>query len=181
MTTTATVEPEPSDTTRPTRTSKPCQQFGTTADTSSADPQAMTTMTGKSIRVGRHDCFERFVFELQGKGPRPGWTAGYRTPLAGQASGERIRLKGAANLEILVGAWTVDDFEGRPAEWPPFTGPADIVTNGFVAIKEARNLYAYEGTTQLGLGLDRKRPFTVVLISNPTRLVVDVYTGVPAS
>lgn len=177
--TTVTVTPDQSDGTSPTRPSATCKEFGTTSDASSDDPQTMTTMTGKSMRVGRHNCFERFVFELQGEGERPGWTVGYRDPLAGQASGERIPLKGTADLEVIVQAWTVNDFEGRPPEWPPFTGPDDIVTEGFVAIKEARNLYAYEGSTQLGLGIDRKRPFQVVWFPDPMRLIVDVYTGVP--
>lgn len=175
---TETVTPaDPSDGTTPSRTSETCKPFGSTNEVSSADPHAMTTMTGAAMRVGRHDCFERFVFELQGTGPRPGWTVGYRDPLAGQGSGDRIRLKGDADLEILVGAWTVDDFEGRPPEWPPFTGPDVIVTTNFEAIKEARNLYAYEGVTQIGLGIDEERPFQVVWFPNPDRLVVDVYTG----
>lgn len=179
-TATVTVTPDQPDGTTPSRASATCKPFGTTKDASSDDPQALSTMTGASMRVGRHDCFERFVFELQGAGERPGWTVGYRDPLAGQASAQRIPLKGAADLEVLVGVWTVNDFEGRPPEWPPFTGPDDIVTEGFEAIKEARNLYAYEGTTQIGLGIDRKRPFQVVWFPDPTRLVVDVYTGAPA-
>ena len=131
------------------------------------------------MRVGRHDCYERYVFEMAGTGGDPGWRVRYQDPLTGQGSGEPIPLKGAADLEILIGAMTVNDFEGRPEEWPPFTGPDDIVTRGFVALLEARMLYGYEGTTQIGLGLDQVRPFRVRLFDGPPRLVVDIYTGVP--
>ncbi len=182
---TAVPQPSPSETATISPTESPespaatCKPFGTTDETTSDDPQTMSTMTGESMRLGRHDCFERFVFDLQGNGPTPGWTVGYRDPLAGQGSGEAISLKGDADLEVIIQVWTVDDFEGRPPEWQPFTGPDDIVTQGYTAIKEARNLYAYEGATQIGLGVDRERPFRVSWIDDGSRLVVDVYTGVP--
>jgi hypothetical protein len=169
---TQTVTPSGSPTTSPM-----CAPFGSTADARSADPLALSTLTGAAMRVGRHDCYERFTFEMTGTGDDPGWWAGYRDPLTGQASGEPVQLRGDADLEVMVGVWTVTDFDGRPDEWPPFTGPDDIVTDGFVALQEARNLYAYEGTTQIGLGVDRERPFRVTWLDSPPRLVVDIYTG----
>ena len=154
-----------------------CETFGSTADQSSADPLALSSLTGASMRVGRHDCFERFVFEMTGTGENPGWRVGYADPMGAQGSGDPVELAGDADLEVIVGVWTVSDFEGRPDEWPPFQGPDDLVTTGFTAIKEARNLYAFEGMTQIGLGLDKKRPFRVTWEQGPPRLVVDVYTG----
>jgi hypothetical protein len=143
----------------------------------------MSALTGASMRVGRHDCYERFVFEMagedEGAGELPGWTVAYRDPMTGQGSGEPIDLLGDADLEVIVRVTTVPDFEGRPDEWPPFTGPDDIVTSGFLALREARNLYAYEGVTQIGLGVDQQRPFRVSWLDSPPRLVVDLYTGQP--
>jgi hypothetical protein len=133
------------------------------------------------MRVGRHDCFERFVFQMAGAGEVPGWSVGYQDPMAADGSGAPVELRGAADLAVTVGVWTVSDFEGRPEEWPPFEGPDDIVTTGFVALREARNLYAFEGVTQIGLGVDRQRPFRVSWLEAPLRLVVDVYTGAPLS
>jgi hypothetical protein len=129
------------------------------------------------MRVGRHDCFERFVFEMTGTGGDPGWRVRYVDPLSGQGSGEPIELLGSATLEILIGVMTVTEFEGRPDEWPPFDGPDDIVTSGYVALKEARMLFGFEGTTQIGLGVDRVRPFQVSWLDGPPRLVVDVAIG----
>ena len=116
---------------------------------------------------------------MAGTGAEPGWRVYYADPLLGQASGLPIDLLGDADLDIIVGVWTVNDFEGRPEEWPPFTGPDDIVTTGYTALREARMLYAYEGTTQVGLGVDQPRPFRVSLLADPARLVVDIYTGQP--
>jgi hypothetical protein len=161
----------------PTATSTDCTPFGSTGASTSEDPLALSSLTGASMRVGRHDCFERFVFEMAGSGPDPGWRVRYQDPITGQGSGEPIELLGAAQIEILIGAMTVNEFEGRPEEWPAFEGPDDIVTSGFIALREARNLYGYEGTTQLGLGVDRVRPFRAFWLADPPRLVVDVSTA----
>lgn len=169
----ATVTPSAS----PTGADGTCEPFGSTEDQESADPLAMSTLTGASMRLGQHECFERFVFELTGTGDAPGWRVGYRDPIAGQGSGDPIELLGDADLEIVVQVWTVSDFEGRPDEWPPFEGPDDLVTTGYDAILQARNLYAFEGSTQIGLGLDRERPFQVSYLEDPHRLVVDVSTS----
>lgn len=174
-TATATVGPSES----PTGTAVACSPFGSTDDIESGSPQDMSSLTGAAMRVGRHDCFERFVFEMTGTGEVPGWSVGYRDPMAADGSGEPVELLGGADLEVVVRVWTVTDFEGRPDEWPPFLGPDDIVTTGYVALKEARNLYAFEGVTQVGLGLDRQRPFRASWLDDPARVVVDVYTGEP--
>jgi hypothetical protein len=104
---------------------------------------------------------------------------GYQDPMTAHGSGEPVDLRGAADLAVAVGVWTVSDFEGRPEEWPPFEGPDDIVTTGYVALREALNLYAFEGVTQIGLGLDQQRPFRVTWSEAPAPLVVDVCTGTP--
>lgn len=154
-----------------------CTAFGSTSEASSDDPLAMSSLVGASMRVGRHDCYERFVFEMTGSGDVPGWSVEYTDPFIADPTGNVVELKGEASLQVIVRVWTVNDFEGRPAEWPPFTGPDVIVTSGFVAIQEARTLYAFEGVTQIGLGLDEQRPFRVSWLDGPPRLVVDVYTG----
>lgn len=172
---TATVAPTES----PAGTAVACTPFGATEPATAADPLALSTLTGAAMRVGRHDCYERFVLEMAGSGQDPGWTVRYADPITGQGSGLPVDLLGGADLEILVGVWTVNDFEGRPEEWPPLSGPDVIVTDGYAALREARMLYGFEGTTQVGLGVDRRRPFRVSLLADPPRLVVDVYTGQP--
>lgn len=161
-----------------TSTAAACKRFDSTDDVESGKPNNLSDLTGRRMRVGRHDCYERFVFEMRGKGKVPWWSVGYRDPMVGDASGLPIALRGGADLQVLIGVWTVTDFPGRPDEWPPFQGPDDIVTKGYEAIREARNLYAFEGQTQIGLGIDRKRRFTASWMDDPPRLVVDVYTGV---
>lgn len=156
-----------------------CESFGGTDSVTSADPLAMSTLTGASMRIGQHDCYERIVFELTGTGDPPGWQVAYVDPLVGDGSGEPIDLAGDATLEVIVRVWTVSDVDRGPDGMPPFTGPDDIVPSGYEALREARNLYAFEGVTQIGLGLDRERPFRATWLDGPPRLAVDVFTGVP--
>jgi hypothetical protein len=156
-----------------------CESFGGTDPVTSADPLAMSTLTGASMRIGQHDCYERLVFEMTGTGDTPGWQVAYVDPLLGDGSGEPIDLAGDATLEVIVRVWTVSDIDGGLDGMPPFTGPDDIVPSGYEALREARNLYAFEGVTQIGLGLDRERPFRVTWLDGPPRLAVDVFTGAP--
>ncbi|HEU4489732.1 MAG TPA: hypothetical protein VFR74_02575 [Jiangellales bacterium] len=167
-------EPSPGDGGTP---GEACESFGGTDPVTSADPLAMSSLTGASMRIGQHDCYERFVFEMAGTGEPPGWRVAYVDPLTADGSGEPVELAGDATLEVVVRVWTVSEGEGAPTEIPPFTGPDDLVPAGYVALREARNLYAFEGVTQIGLGLDRERPYRASLLEGPPRLVVDVFTG----
>jgi hypothetical protein len=106
----------------------------------------MSTLTGASMRIGQHDCYERFVFEMTGTGDPPGWQVAYVDPLVGDGSGEPIDLAGDATLEVIVRVWTVSDVDGGPDGMPPFTGPDDIVPSGWEALREVRNLYAFGGS-----------------------------------
>ncbi len=154
-----------------------CAGFGSLADAQSANPLGMSTLTGAEMRVGRHPCFERFVFQMRGSGDRPGWSVGYRDPLIADPAGFEVDLRGDASLEVVVRVMTVTDYEGRPPEWPPFTGATTIVTSGFASLLEVRYISAFEGVTQFGVGLDEQRPFRVFWLDDPPRLVIDVFTG----
>lgn len=179
----ATTAPGPGDeVTSPSGADTPgesCESFGGTEPVTSADPLAMSTLTGASMRIGQHDCYERFVFEMTGTGDPPGWQVAYVDPLLGDGSGQPIDLAGDATLEVIVRVWTVSDVDGGPDGMPPFTGPDDLVPTGYEALREARNLYAFEGVTQIGLGLDQERPFRATWLDGPPRLAVDVFTGAP--
>lgn len=137
-------------------------------------PTFLSTKTGLTQRIGKHPCFDRYVFEMEDPGDVPGYSVGYRSPIRTQGQGAAVSLRGSADLEILVGVWTVPPgVEG----YAPFTGPTDITDTDFEAIQQVRLFYAFEGQTQIAIGVDKKRPFTVTFLGNPSRLVVDIYTG----
>jgi hypothetical protein len=127
------------------------------------------------MRVGLHPCFDRFVFQFRGTGRDPGWLVAYESPLTNDGSGELVTppLRGSAWLLVRFGAW----YTGEPVGEPPFSGAKRLVPTGFPALREVRILGGWEGVSSIGLGLDRKRPFLVTWLNDPTRLVVDISTG----
>lgn len=153
----------------------------TTANTSSGSNPFLnlSTIVGSTMRVADERCYERVEFEFRGAGPVPGWQAGYVDVIRSDGSGDPIQppLEGVASLQVTYGAWNT----GEPAGQPPFSGPSRIVTSGYDALREARSVSGFEGISDLGIGLDRVRPYMVQWSVDPargtTRLVVYIYTG----
>lgn len=137
----------------------------------------MSTLTGREMRVGQHPCFDRYVFEMQGTGGEPFWRVGYRDELIADPSGQTVPLRGDADMEIVLSVWTVKPYQGMPADQLPFVGSKEIFTSGYTAIQEALVVSSFEGMTQIGLGIDSKRPFKVTYLTGPPRLVVDISTS----
>jgi hypothetical protein len=156
-----------------------CVPFGSTdpAGSAAAPGEELSTILGTTMRVGRNPCFDRFVFEFHGSGSIPGWSAVYTDVLRNDQTGEPITpaLRGNAFIDVYFGAW----FTGEPVGEEPYAGPSQLLPAGFPALREARILGAFEGVSRVGLGVDAERPFRASWLTGPTRLVIDVYTGVP--
>nr|WP_156160822.1 hypothetical protein [Demequina maris] len=154
-----------------------CPAFDTTGASASYDDWSgdlRADLWGVTMRVGTHECYDRWVMEFAGKGAMPGWsvTPHAASVFAVDGSGEDLSpaLAGNASLEVSFGAW----YDGTPLEKAPYEGPKTVMTGGFVAIQEARIVGAFEGITQVGIGLDTLRPYRVMWLEGPPRLVVDV-------
>lgn len=156
-----------------------CEEFGTDESSNSSSEwssELRNTIWGVDMRVGTHDCYDRWVFEFAGEGEMPGWsvTVHDSNTFAADASGEDIEpLAGEAALEVAFGAW----YDGTPIDQDAYAGQMEILTDGFPAIQEARIVSGYEGMSQVGIGLDEVRPYRVTWLSDPNRLVIDVYHG----
>ncbi len=143
-----------------------------------ADPGAeLGGITGSSMRVASHPCYDRVVFEFRDPGSLPGWSASYTAVLRDEQTGRPVTppLKGNAFIDIVFGAW----YTGTPVGEPAFSGPQKIVPTGYPTLREVRILGGFEGVSRLGIGLDQRRPFRVTWLENPYRMVVDIYTGAP--
>jgi hypothetical protein len=123
------------------------------------------------VRVAQHPGFDRVVFELGGKG-EPGWRVEYVPRPLADGSGEPVRLKGTAYLQVVLrGIGLPDDIDippyGNHATRVPGTGTqgvAEIAPGGF-----------FEGDQQAFIGLTgEQRPFRAFALANPARVVVDV-------
>lgn len=166
----------PSTTATSTTSTAACAPVGDTTAKKSADfPGALTSEIGKDIRTGRHDCYDRIVIELQPSDhPFPARSPGYWVryqddPIDVGESGEQfVELKGDANLLITVEAW-MTTMEGTG-----YQGPTDITVGGDSVIEQLYLTHDFEGVHTWAVGLDRERPFQVTVLTNPTRVVVDV-------
>jgi hypothetical protein len=124
------------------------------------------------VRVGRHTGYDRVVWQFPGSG-RPSFQVHYVDQPLADGSGDVVDVRGAAYLEVMISS------VGIPAANAPRPGNASAASLAGTVIAQARPVYGgFEAVGQTFVGVrDRQRPFKVAVLTNPTRLVVDVYSG----
>ncbi len=125
-------------------------------------PEAPNELTVTDIRVGHHDSFERVVFDFEGTG-KPGWFIDYIDHAVHPVSGEPLSVKGQAYLVV-----NIDGV--KPGERAPglsmFDDDANIPEIYDAGITGSRHHFV--------IGLREQAPFSVEVLSDPMRLVVDI-------
>ena len=139
----------------------------TEPDTGAPSPASFVTVT--DVRTGRHDGFDRVVFEVDGAGT-PGWDVRYVDSASGQASGEDIPVAGDATLQVTITG------VGYPTETgiEEYDGSQPLPGNGTEVVTEVVWDSTFEGTSVAFIGATRATPFRVYLLEDPGRVVVDV-------
>ena len=133
--------------------------------TAVSEPPAHLLVVG--VRTGKHQGFERVVFDLEGEGS-PGWFIDYTNSPAQQGSGHPIKFQGATALNVNIDG-TVLPFEmNRP---DPNIGTV-AGQGGFVT--EVVSAGTFEGRSQFVIGLAEEHAYSVQVLPNPTRLVIDI-------
>jgi hypothetical protein len=124
-----------------------------------------------TLRAGRHPGHDRVVFQFDG--PIPSYYSVRYLPVVRlDGSGEPLRLRGAAFLEVVIRAPTHDEHY-RPVLTPTRLRP------DFPALREVDAPGSFEGQTIAGLGVAYRAPFRVLELANPTRIVIDLKTRQP--
>jgi hypothetical protein len=125
------------------------------------------------VRAGRHQCFDRLVFDLRGKAD--GYRVEYVSAVRSDGSGEVIPVRGGAKLQIslLAPAHDADyDLTFRPANRNEV-----VNVTGWRTFRQVVFAGTYEGITTMGLGVRARLPFRVFTLDGPgadSRIVVDV-------
>jgi hypothetical protein len=131
---------------------------------SSAFPGTQAFING--VRIGTHAGYDRLTIEFYNGQPQielsPQNSATF-TPVGGRV-GSPVRLAGQDGL--LVSMYSTDAYTA-------YSGPTDFKT-GYAGLLEVRVLDEYEGYTHLGLGLSKPACYRAVILTNPTRLVIDI-------
>src|SRR4051812_44981325 len=124
---------------------------------------AKATVTG--LTVGRHPGFDRVVLTFEGA--VPGWSVRYADSITEDGSDAPVRLDGDATLELAVSPAGAARPDGGPALTATRRRP------GFPALKEVRLAGDLEGRGSFGAGVAGRRPFRVLELTGPSRLVLD--------
>jgi hypothetical protein len=139
----------------------------TEPDTGEASDDALVTVT--DIRIGRHDGFDRVVFEADGTGT-PGWDVRYVDAAQSQGSGDDIDVEGGAILQVTISG------VGLPADTgvEEYSGPDRLSAGDTEAVTEVVWDSTFEGTSVAFTGVTEETPFRVYLLEGPTRVVLEV-------
>ena len=119
------------------------------------------------VRVGAHEGFDRVVVDLEGKGD-PGWFVDYTSTPMQETVGHPLEVAGNAFLNINIDG-TVYPFElghdnDVPVQMAGDTGNViDVISAG-----------TYEGRSQVVVGLRSELPYSVQILEDPMRVVVDI-------
>ncbi len=151
--------------------------FSTTCPTGWGSlPEAHTRVsvaTPAAVRTGRHACFDRLVFDIEGT--PPGYTAHYVSNVFRAGAGHLVPLRGGAKLEIVLGVREFDD-AGQWAFQPPNESELANVA-GYRTFRQVEYAGSTEGAAWIGVGLRARLPFRVFTLAGPgsgSRIVVDV-------
>ncbi|GAA5101651.1 AMIN-like domain-containing (lipo)protein [Nocardia iowensis] len=134
-------------------------------------PMSTAPITG--VRSGRHDCFDRLVFDLAG--PAAGYRVGYVEAVTMDGSGAPVPLRGGAFLNVVVLAPAYDD--AGNATYLPANRNELVDVTGYQTFRQVAWAGSFEGQTTVGLGVRGRLPMRAFTLDGPgngSRVVVDV-------
>ncbi|MFD0365259.1 hypothetical protein ACFQZZ_27820 [Nocardia sp. GCM10030253] len=133
----------------------------------------MSTAPIINIRSGRHDCYDRLVFDLAGS--VAGYRVGYVDEVVMDASGAPVPLRGGAFLTIVVLAPAYDN--AGNGTYRPSNRNELVDVTGYRTFRQAAWAGSFEGQTTVGLGVRDRLPFRVFTLEGPgngSRVILDV-------
>lgn len=131
-----------------------------------ARPDTPAQLMVESVQVASHDGFDRVVFTLVGSG-EPGWFTDYTTDPTQQGSGNSVPFEGAVALNVHIDGTTYP-FELNRED------PRIGTVVGAGHITQVISAGTFEGHSQFVIGLKEKLPYSVEVLQEPHRVVIDV-------
>lgn len=119
------------------------------------------------VRVGTHEGYDRVVFELTGSGT-PGWFATYTDAPAQQGSGHEITYDGTTAVDLRLEGILLPFELGLDVE--------PITAEGAGAITKVESFGSFEAQEQFVIGMKEELPYSIQVLEEPTRVVVDFKT-----
>jgi hypothetical protein len=143
--------------------------FPANTEPDTGEPSADGLVSVTDIRIGRHDGFDRVVFETDGTGT-PGWDVRYVDGAQSQGSGDPIEVEGGAVLQVTITG------TGIPADTgvEEYAGPDRLSSGDTEVVTEVVWDGTFEGQSQAAVGVAEETPFRVYLLEDPARVVLEV-------
>ena len=122
------------------------------------------------VRVAGHDMYDRIVFEIEGDLPahEVKWVTG---PVFQCGSGEEVPLPGNATLVVKLSPANGHTESGEA------TSPGEVSGSRSANMLLAKRICDFEADVQYAVAVKNRTDFRVSELTGPTRLVVDVRTG----
>ncbi len=132
-----------------------------------------------NVRAGRHACFDRLVIDVGGEDVSFGsYDIRYVPVVRQDGSGHPVPVRGAADLQIVLGASAYDQY-GNPTLALP--RPREMVdVTGYRTFRQVAWAGSFEATTTIALGVRARLPVRVFTLDgtpnsgHTPRLVIDV-------
>ena len=126
-----------------------------------------------AARTGRHDCFDRVVFEFTG--PADGFRVEYVPEVRTDGQGSRLPVAGGAVLRVRLEANVFDQLGHLHYDRRPGDHVADV--RRYRTLRDLVYGGCFEGRTTFGVGVRARLPFRVFTLPGPgshSRIVLDV-------
>jgi len=170
--------PAPAQVAPPRRSSPPAcaaeRSWGTAARPGGF---AMTPAPLYLVRAGRHECYDRVVFDLNGA-QDVGYQAEYVPVVRADGSDRPVPVEGGAALQVVIrGPIYGSDTQGhQPGRKPPAVGDDLVTASGWSSLTGVKFAGSFEGQTTVAVGVREIRPFRVWVRSEPgyRHIVVDI-------
>jgi hypothetical protein len=120
-------------------------------------------------RVGRHACYDRVVFDINGSEP-VAFAARYVPVVRADGSGRRVPVAGGAALEVIVRAPILGaDSQGhQPWRTAPAVGERLVAPSrlaGWSSLRAVTFAGSFEGQTTMAVGVRERLPFRILVTS----------------
>lgn len=154
-------------------------------DTNSETNGRYSTDPLYNVRIGRHGCYDRVTFDVNGSGP-VGYDVRYVPELTEDGSGRPVPVTGNAVLQVIIHAPAqgsqADESGHQPGKVfaPSGTylyGPGGL--EDWDSVQSVSSAGSFEGQTTLGIGVRSQQPFAVSSYPDPnnnriTHITVDI-------
>lgn len=142
--------------------------FTTEASSASVDTFGEAVPVLRAVRVGRHDGFDRLVFEFDSDG-LPQWHVAYlEGPATDCGSGADVPLAGSARLQVRFSGAHAHTEAGRPT-----SGPRRRRVDQ-PALRELVRTCDFEAEVTWVAGVAGRNAYRPRVLENPARLVLDI-------